>query len=77
MARVKVRDQYQAEHWIDEAQLAFEPWRSYEVLEREGDQPAVEVDPTASKPKVTESNKAGDQRISAKTSPKPGKIEDK
>jgi hypothetical protein len=43
MARVKVRDQYQAEHWIDEAQLAFEPWRSYEVLEREGDQPAVET----------------------------------
>lgn len=39
MANVKVRDQYQAEHWIDEAQLAYEPWRSYEVLEREGDEP--------------------------------------
>lgn len=40
MARVRVRDQYAAEHWIDEGQLVFEPWRSYEVLGREDDQPA-------------------------------------
>lgn len=39
MARIKVRDQYAAEHWIDEGQLAYEPWRSYEVLAREDDEP--------------------------------------
>lgn len=39
MARIKIRDQYQAEHWIDEGQLAYEPWRSYEVLGRD-DEPA-------------------------------------
>ena len=74
MARVKVRDQYQAEHWIDEAQLAYEPWRSYEVLEREGGE---EPTPKPSPPKVGVPDKADDQRISTKTGPKSGKIEDK
>ena len=45
MARVKVRDQYQAEHWVDEAQLAYEPWRSCELLEREDDEPIEVVEP--------------------------------
>lgn len=41
MGRVLIRDQYEAEHWVDEGQLAYAPWRGCEVIERE--QPAVEA----------------------------------
>lgn len=53
MGRVLVRDQYSAEHWIDEASLAYAPWRDCEVIRRApepGDEPAsnVTTEPPAS-----------------------------
>ncbi len=43
MGRVKVKDQYGAEHWIEEVSLAYAPWRDYEVIQREDDAPAGDV----------------------------------
>lgn len=36
---MRVRDQYGAEHDINESQLAYEPWRSCEVVAPEADLP--------------------------------------
>jgi hypothetical protein len=36
---MRVRDQYGAEHDVSESQLAYEPWRSCEVVAPEDDQP--------------------------------------
>ncbi len=37
MGRVKVRDQYGAEHWVEPLSLRYAPWRDYKVIEREDD----------------------------------------
>lgn len=37
MGRVKVRDQYGADHWIEASALAYAPWRDYQVIDREDD----------------------------------------
>lgn len=49
---VLVRDRYQAEHWISEEQLAFEPWRGCEVLDRKDVPDYVEqpAEPTPPQP---------------------------
>lgn len=60
MGRVRIRDQYSIEHWVDEGQLVYEPWRSCEVLGREGDEPA-ESTPVDS----------GDPKPSKKAAPRP------
>ena len=47
MGRVLIRDQYEAEHWVDEGQLAYAPWRDCEVIGHESavETPAVEQAP--------------------------------
>lgn len=46
MGRVLVRDQYQSERWIDEAQLPYRPWRDCEVIRYEyGGEGGQAVDP--------------------------------
>ncbi len=46
MGRVKVRDQYGADHWIEEPALAYAPWRDYEVVQREdGETPTGDTAP--------------------------------
>jgi hypothetical protein len=50
MATVRVRDQYGAEHDVSESQLAYEPWRSCEVITPEDDQPEPGEAPKAPQP---------------------------
>jgi hypothetical protein len=50
MATVRVRDQYGAVHDVSESQLAYEPWRSYEVVTPEDTPPESPEAPKAPQP---------------------------
>lgn len=68
--RVLVRDRYQAEHWIDEEQLAFEPWRGCEVLDRQ-DVPDYVEQPAEPTPAPQPAPEPTPTRQTTKAAPRP------
>ncbi len=49
MGRVLVKDQYSAEHWVDESSLKYAPWRDCEVIRRDPE-PEPEAEATSDAP---------------------------